>query len=201
MIDVISGLQSAEDVALAGESVSVINPSTIYSGKKSNILAEYIGITKPLFALYSSLPEAKLLGLRDQELIAAAHIKFKEIALKELLKFTLLDSLALLKNIPACEKILSPLCTVSLGHLTLDRLTVSLSSGEWRRVYTVREMLSLPKRINCVVLSHPAKNLSVETARKFLQLLLKLGARKIIILENNPRIIELISCLNNEDGS
>jgi excinuclease ABC subunit A len=119
-------------------------------------------------------------------------IKYKGKNISEVLKLTVEDALALLRNVPMVAHKLETLMAVGLGYIELGQNATTLSGGEAQRVKLAKELSKRSTGSTLYVLDEPTTGLHFHDIAQLLEVLYKLRdqGNTIVVIEHNLDVIK-----------
>ncbi len=120
------------------------------------------------------------------------QVRFKGLAIADLLESTVADILPLFENIPLVQAKLQTLVDVGLGYLKLGQPSTTLSGGEAQRIKLARELSRRQTGCTLYILDEPTTGLHFDDVRKLLDVLNRLAdlGNTILIIEHHPDVIK-----------
>jgi len=111
------------------------------------------------------------------------------ISLYDIYNFTI-DELNNLKSINKFDKFIELSNYLSLGHLSLNRKTNTLSGGELKRVKIIKTLLNKSLKNKILIIDEPSAGLDENSALRVLNIIKKYkqDSKSIILIEHNPYI-------------
>jgi len=120
------------------------------------------------------------------------RVRYKDKSIADVLNFPIEEAVEFFENIPAIHRVLSSLCDVGLGYLSLGQPSTTLSGGEAQRIKLATELARTETGSTMYVLDEPTTGLHFEDIRKLLDVLGRLvdKGNTVLVIEHNLDVIK-----------
>ncbi len=120
------------------------------------------------------------------------EVRFHGHSIADVLEMSIERAAELFQNIPTVSRILSRLCEVGLGYLTLGQSSLTLSGGESQRIKLATELARVETGNTLYILDEPTTGLHMEDVGRLISLLGKLVERgnTVIVIEHHPDVLK-----------
>lgn len=120
------------------------------------------------------------------------EVRFHGYSIADVLEMPIERAAELFQNIPTVSRILTRLCEVGLGYLTLGQSALTLSGGESQRIKLATELARVETGNTLYILDEPTTGLHMEDVGRLISLLGKLVERgnTVIVIEHHPDVLK-----------
>ncbi|WP_233216582.1 excinuclease ABC subunit UvrA [Blastopirellula marina] len=120
------------------------------------------------------------------------RVKYKDLSIADVLNLPIEEAAAFFENVPTIHRVLSSLCDVGLGYLSLGQPSTTLSGGEAQRIKLATELARTETGSTLYVLDEPTTGLHFEDIRRLLSVLIRLVEKgnTVLVIEHNLDVIK-----------
>jgi excinuclease ABC subunit A len=119
-------------------------------------------------------------------------VRFKGLSIADVLELPIADAATFFENFPTIHRVLTSLCDVGLGYLSLGQSSTTLSGGESQRVKLATELARTDTGKTLYLLDEPTTGLHFDDIRLLMGVLQRLVDRgnTVIAIEHNLDVIK-----------
>jgi excinuclease ABC subunit A len=119
-------------------------------------------------------------------------VRYKGLSIADVLEMPIAGAATFFENFPAIHRVLSSLCDVGLGYLSLGQSSTTLSGGESQRVKLATELARTDTGQTLYLLDEPTTGLHFDDIRRLLDVLKRLVDRgnTVITIEHNLDVLK-----------
>ncbi len=119
-------------------------------------------------------------------------VRYKGLSIADVLEMPIAEAAAFFENFLAIQRVLTSLCDVGLGYLSLGQSSTTLSGGESQRVKLATELARTDTGQTLYLLDEPTTGLHFDDIRRLLDVLQRLVDRgnTVITIEHNLDVLK-----------
>jgi excinuclease ABC subunit A len=119
-------------------------------------------------------------------------VRYKGLSIADVLEMPIAGAATFFENFPAIHRVLSSLCDVGLGYLSLGQSSTTLSGGESQRLKLATELARTDTGQTLYLLDEPTTGLHFDDIRRLLDVLKRLVDRgnTVITIEHNLDVLK-----------